>query len=224
MDIFAEYKLLCGVSCTCSLMKLVQCMMCCTYDNKTKEMKMKKVIIALAAVACATAVQAASFNWTSAGSNSSKTLYAVDGITTLYASAGAATLYLFDAAIVSQANLLVGLRNGSSIADFTSVTSQSLADSSKITAQTFTYGSADVGYNFYMAVVDGDNVFISEFKSVYGQASDVANVSFSGLKNATSNNLGDAAYSAAGWYTVPEPTSGLLLLVGLAGLALRRRV
>jgi len=41
-----------------------------------------------------------------------------------------------------------------------------------------------------------------------------------------SDNAPTAAtsYSSAGWYTaVPEPTSGLLLLIGMAGLALRRR-
>ena len=33
-----------------------------------------------------------------------------------------------------------------------------------------------------------------------------------------------AGFNGAGWYTaVPEPTSGLLLLLGVAGLALRRR-
>ena len=35
-----------------------------------------------------------------------------------------------------------------------------------------------------------------------------------------------SSFAGAGWYTtasVPEPTSGLLMLVGLAGLALRRR-
>jgi hypothetical protein len=30
-------------------------------------------------------------------------------------------------------------------------------------------------------------------------------------------------WSASGWQNVPEPTSGLLLLMGVAGLALRRR-
>lgn len=36
------------------------------------------------------------------------------------------------------------------------------------------------------------------------------------------NSLGGAG-SATAWVAVPEPTSGLLMLVGLAGLALRRR-
>ena len=31
------------------------------------------------------------------------------------------------------------------------------------------------------------------------------------------------AFSASGWTAAPEPTSGLLLLIGVAGLALRRR-
>ena len=37
----------------------------------------------------------------------------------------------------------------------------------------------------------------------------------------TGNYLG--AWDTAGWQSVPEPTSGLLLLIGVAGLALRRR-
>ncbi len=185
---------------------------------------MKKIMIALAAVALAVTVQAASFNWTSSGTNAAKTMYGADGVTTLYASAGAVTLYLFDAATVSQADLLTGLRDGNAISGFTSVASQSLADTSRITAQEVSYGAAGVEYNFYMAVVDGDNVFISDAKASSGQASDTSNISFSGLKTASTKNFGDASYSAGGWYAaVPEPTSGLLMLVGLAGLALRRR-
>ena len=185
---------------------------------------MKKIMIAIAAVATATALQAASFNWSSSGTNAAKTMYAVDGATTLYASAGAVTLYLFDAATVSQADLLAGLRDGEAISGFTSVASQSLADTSRITAQEVTYGAVGVEYKFYMAVVDGDNVFISDTKAASGQQADTASLYFTGLKTATSNNFGDAAYSAGGWYAaVPEPTSGLLMLVGLAGLALRRR-
>jgi len=34
---------------------------------------------------------------------------------------------------------------------------------------------------------------------------------------------GTGAYSGDGWYAIPEPTSGLLLLIGMAGLVLKRK-
>ena len=184
---------------------------------------MKKIMIAVAAVALAVSAQAASFNWSSSGTSSAKTMYAVGG-DTLYASAGAVTLYLFDTATISQADLLAGLRDGGAIDGFTSVATQTLDSNSRLPGKVLDYGAAENTYNFYMAVVNGDNVFISDVKSAYGQLSDTANVYFTGLRTATSNNFGDAAFSTGGWYAaVPEPTSGLLMLVGLAGLALRRR-
>ncbi len=190
---------------------------------------MKKLMIALAVTVCAVAANAAAFNWTSSGTNSGKTINGKNG-SALYSATTAYTLYLFDAGVTSQDVLLAGLRGDKAITDFTSVASQTLASNSRITAQEFSYGETGTTYNYYMAVINGDDVFLSASVSSMAQLADTSNVSFSGLGNATKNAFADTtatfAASGAGWYStaaVPEPTSGLLMLLGMAGLALRRR-
>ena len=190
---------------------------------------MKKLIVMLGIVAVAASVQAASFNWTSSGTASAKTINSKDG-TALYSGETAYTLYLFDAGVTSQDTLLAGLRDNKGITDFTSVTSQTLASNSQITATEFEYGEAGPTYDFYFAIVNGDDVFLSDNKAAMGQASSTAAVSFSGIgtatKNAFADNSATFAANGGGWYataSIPEPTSGLLLLLGMAGLALRRR-
>ena len=189
---------------------------------------MKKLIGMLGIVAAAAGVQAAAFNWTSSGMTAAqKTINSKAG-TALYSDTTAYTLYLFDAGVTSQDTLLAGLRDSKAITEFTSVTSQTLASNSQITSKEFSYGSAGSNYNFYFAIVNGDDVFLSANKTVGAQEADTVPVSFSGLGTATKNVFADTtatfAANGAGWYAAaPEPTSGLLLLLGMAGLALRRR-
>ena len=184
---------------------------------------MKKIMVVAVAIAVTAVAHAAAFNWTSSGTNAAKTFYGPDGATTL---ASGTVVYLLDSGISgnSQADLVAGIRGGKSITDFTTITSTTLDSNSRLTAKQFEYGSAGNDYNFYMAIVSGDNVFVSADKGAYGQASDVVAVQFSGIKTATQTLKADGAYAGGGWYAaVPEPTSGLLMLLGIAGLALRRR-
>ena len=80
----------------------------------------------------------------------------------------------------------------------------------------------------YFVVFNNGNMFISSttdalYDSVTQEATASEFASMSNPSKAAAMNAADG-YSATGWYTaVPEPTSGLLMLVGLAGLALRRR-
>ena len=70
-------------------------------------------------------------------------------------------------------------------------------------------------YDFYIVMKDGDKTFTSATKTATAQATSTITVNF--------GNMATATQAADSWVAVPEPTSGLLMLVGLAGLALRRR-
>ena len=178
------------------------------------------MMVALVAVAFTAVAQAASFNWSTSGTNAAKTFYGPDGSTI-----AGAMVYLLDTATIDQGALVTAIRGGASIESYAAATSQALDTNSRLSSgKEFTFGTAGNAYNFYMAIVKDDYVFVSDSILASAQASDVSDVKFSGIKTATSANLGSADYSTAGWYqSVPEPTSGLLLLLGMAGLALKRK-
>ena len=70
-------------------------------------------------------------------------------------------------------------------------------------------------YDFFFTLEDGDKTFTSTKVNVGAPDTMTATINFGNMASATQN--------ADNWATVPEPTSGLLVLLGMAGLALRRR-
>ena len=77
------------------------------------------------------------------------------------------------------------------------------------------------------AIVGGDEIVgNTTYKAYYTMTDEKGDVFTSGVKTARANATQSPALSfmaTGSWVAVPEPTSGLLLLLGVAGLALRRR-
>ena len=190
---------------------------------------MKKLLIIGAIVATAISANAASYRWQA----SSGRLF--DGQGSATANRYAGTGYLFNEATVSQAAI---------IAAFTSAEGVTATLSSALSTGTFSAGRAnasdaftgpDASFNAYFVVLGKDDsgndaIYISDTMAANYQAVGECDVKFCQQNAYSSVGFKDAAsgFSSAGWYSsaaapVPEPTSGLLMLLGMAGLALKRK-
>lgn len=100
--------------------------------------------------------------------------------------------------------------------------------------QTFDYGTGGGHYDFYALILDSDKIYLSNLlEGKVGSTSQTANtLSFESQNNGETTFSSLAAfegYKGAGYWQkagampVPEPTSGMLLILGLSALALRRR-
>ena len=185
---------------------------------------MKKLVVMLGVIALAAITQAASFSWKTSAVGK---VYQ-PGTETLLASA---TAYIIDSAAVSQSSLVSAFAAGT--LDLTkSALSNSAITDGKISGAAFEDGTAVGGTltAYFAALVTIDSqeyLFVSDTSSALAYEGKTSAISFN-AKDASQAAALDASkgFTTGGWYqaaAVPEPTSGLLMLVGLAGLALRRR-
>ena len=187
---------------------------------------MKKLMMAAVVALAAIGLNAASVNW------STPKGYLYDGESAQKITSGSAYL-MYVTAGYTQADLVAAFvtAEGDAGKTLTAMT----ASGAMATGAGNIYENARLGgtstyattadATAYFVVFNDDKMYVSiEGDSIYDPVTSEATIAFASI-SASSKLEFDASngYSAAGWYTVPEPTSGLLMLLGMAGLALRRR-
>jgi hypothetical protein len=172
---------------------------------------MKKLMLTFAAIAAAMVVNAATCNW----SGSSVAVLSGDTATQY-------TMYLLDASVTDSATMASYLAKGdtSFIANATVSTTTGIAQGTNARWSKTGFGNFTAGeeYTFYTvifndALANADSFMITPEMTADAPSSGSLSMTFG---TQTSNTWNEMA-------AVPEPTSGLLLLLGVAGLALRRK-
>ena len=188
---------------------------------------MKKLMFMLAAIACAVTLQAAQLDWSLDGKSLTKsdgTGY-ISGQTTYLLtfanSAAADTLYSQLKSGDKTTADAIAMAVGSAVGNTNTSKNQG-----KIAAATATHSSLTEGASYYGAllVVDGDKFILSATRTgmAYNPTGSVETEGSALSFAATA--FSSTADSRTGWTTAaPEPTSGILMLIGLGALALRRR-
>ena len=177
---------------------------------------MKKIMVAMAVVAFATVAQAAALNWAIAGK-------VVTESPAGSASAGRASYYtalVFAESDMAAVNTALEAKDYAKLQDL-SLSSAQAAKSGAFagTISDLTGSTASIFTVIFDTQAAGDAISTAQN---YIMSEVVTANTYSGTDAATTASF-DAAFGESKYQAIPEPTSGLLLLLGVAGLALKRK-
>ena len=163
---------------------------------------MKKLLIAAAIAFIAAVTQAASVMWTATASSAynGQTMYLLTSISAEYTSVDAFTSSAVDSAKVTK-----------------------VGPSYKVSQRTAASDAITSSSSFYLAVIDASDATKIHYVDVTDSMKSYVFTPPDSTPGTFSTTFASVATSTLTATVAPEPTSGLLMLLGLAGLALKRK-
>ena len=189
---------------------------------------MKKLMFMLAAVACAATMQAAQLDWglesKSVTMKSGGNAAGVPVYLLAFANSDAADTYYNN---LKDGTVTLDTAKGGALDSATTGTGKSWGSVNQTaTDASLTEGALGYYALLFTETVSGQDYFMLSGVT-QGQAyNPTGSIETEGMKATFDGGKFGAAESRTGWTTAaaaPEPTSGLLMLLGMAGLALRRK-